>query len=174
MKARLARHALLAALVTAGAFTTYPASADRGFPGHGGRFHAPAPHVWNHGHGGGHWNGWWIVGAPLLLYPPLYSYPQPVVQPLPTPLPDLPPSPQSWYYCDSAQAYYPYVQSCAEGWRSVPAAPPGNTQPAPAEGQNWYYCDSAKGYYPYVQRCPESWRPVPATPTPKTEGASKP
>jgi hypothetical protein len=33
-------------------------------------------------------------------------------------------APGSWYYCDSARAYYPYVQSCAEGWRTVPAAPP--------------------------------------------------
>ncbi|MDO9243877.1 MAG: hypothetical protein Q8J67_08445 [Rhodocyclaceae bacterium] len=26
-----------------------------------------------------------------------------------------------WYYCESAQTYYPYVQSCFEGWRAVPA-----------------------------------------------------
>src|SRR5438105_2151279 len=30
----------------------------------------------------------------------------------------------SWYYCDSAKNYYPYVSQCAEGWRSVPATPP--------------------------------------------------
>lgn len=29
-----------------------------------------------------------------------------------------------WYYCDSARAYYPYVAGCAEGWRTVPSAPP--------------------------------------------------
>jgi hypothetical protein len=29
-----------------------------------------------------------------------------------------------WYYCDSAQKYYPYVSQCAEGWRTVPATPP--------------------------------------------------
>jgi hypothetical protein len=33
-------------------------------------------------------------------------------------------SPGNWYYCDSARAYYPYVQECREGWRSVAAAPP--------------------------------------------------
>jgi hypothetical protein len=33
----------------------------------------------------------------------------------------------SWYYCESSKAYYPYVSSCAEGWKQVPAAPP----PAP-------------------------------------------
>jgi hypothetical protein len=30
----------------------------------------------------------------------------------------------NWYYCDSAKNYYPYVQQCAEGWRTVPATPP--------------------------------------------------
>ncbi|WP_018409996.1 glycine zipper family protein [Methyloversatilis thermotolerans] len=30
----------------------------------------------------------------------------------------------SWYYCASARKYYPYVNSCSEGWRVVPAAPP--------------------------------------------------
>jgi hypothetical protein len=37
-------------------------------------------------------------------------------------------SPGTWYYCQSAQGYYPYVTQCPEGWKSVPAAPP----PAPA------------------------------------------
>ncbi len=37
------------------------------------------------------------------------------------------PSGGSWYYCESAKAYYPYVQDCKEGWRAVPAAPPGAT-----------------------------------------------
>lgn len=31
----------------------------------------------------------------------------------------------TWYYCDSAKGYYPYVSQCPEGWRSVPATPPG-------------------------------------------------
>jgi hypothetical protein len=30
----------------------------------------------------------------------------------------------SWYYCASAKGYYPYVPTCKEGWRTVPAAPP--------------------------------------------------
>ncbi len=29
-----------------------------------------------------------------------------------------------WYYCDASRTYYPYVSSCAEPWRAVPAAPP--------------------------------------------------
>ncbi len=31
-----------------------------------------------------------------------------------------------WYYCESAQNYYPYVRDCREGWRPVPAVPPGH------------------------------------------------
>ena len=34
----------------------------------------------------------------------------------------------TWYYCDSAKAYYPYVAQCKEGWRPVPARPPGAPQ----------------------------------------------
>lgn len=34
----------------------------------------------------------------------------------------------TWYYCDSAEAYYPYVNVCNEGWRSVPAVPPAPPQ----------------------------------------------
>ncbi|HYR35494.1 MAG TPA: DUF6515 family protein [Burkholderiales bacterium] len=34
------------------------------------------------------------------------------------------PAPGTWYYCDSARGYYPYVSQCPEGWRSVPASPP--------------------------------------------------
>lgn len=33
----------------------------------------------------------------------------------------------SWYYCESANGYYPYVSQCPEGWKTVPASPP----PAP-------------------------------------------
>ena len=36
-----------------------------------------------------------------------------------------------WYYCESAKGYYPYVNQCAEGWKSVPASPPPGPAPAP-------------------------------------------
>ncbi|VVD60597.1 hypothetical protein PIN31009_00079 [Pandoraea iniqua] len=29
----------------------------------------------------------------------------------------------TWYYCDKAGAYYPYVKTCPAGWREVPAQP---------------------------------------------------
>jgi len=48
----------------------------------------------------------------------------------PAPAPSAAPqqSAGTWYYCDSAKAYYPYVAQCPEGWRSVPATPPGVTR----------------------------------------------
>jgi hypothetical protein len=30
----------------------------------------------------------------------------------------------SWYYCESSRSYYPYVNQCPEGWKTVPATPP--------------------------------------------------
>jgi hypothetical protein len=30
----------------------------------------------------------------------------------------------NWYYCDSAKNYYPYINQCPEGWKTVPATPP--------------------------------------------------
>jgi hypothetical protein len=35
--------------------------------------------------------------------------------------PPVRPAERMWYFCESAQTYYPYVQSCFEGWRAVPA-----------------------------------------------------
>jgi hypothetical protein len=29
-----------------------------------------------------------------------------------------------WHYCANPQGYYPYVQSCLQGWQRVPAYPP--------------------------------------------------
>jgi hypothetical protein len=51
-------------------------------------------------------------------YPPAYAYNAP---PQAGAVPNQAPN---WYYCESAKSYYPYVSSCAEGWRQVPASPP--------------------------------------------------
>jgi hypothetical protein len=90
----------------------------------------------------GHWvqtwhdgrYGWWWTGPDYW-----YWYPAPVYYDYPPP-PDyvapagLAPQP-TWYYCDSAKGYYPYVRSCANGWRAVAAnaqAQAANSQqPAP-------------------------------------------
>ena len=61
---------------------------------------------------------------PLYAYPPVVVAPPPVyVQPAPPVATAPPPAPQYWYYCDSAQAYYPYVQQCPGGWRPVVPTP---------------------------------------------------
>ena len=76
--------------------------------------------------------------GPAVVYPypwwyhrPVYYYPPPVIveeppvyvqrQPVPAP----PATAESyWYYCASAQAYYPTVQSCPEAWIKVPPRAP--------------------------------------------------
>lgn len=39
------------------------------------------------------------------------------------------PASGTWYFCQSANAYYPYVAQCPEGWKSVPATPPPGVTP---------------------------------------------
>jgi hypothetical protein len=54
--------------------------------------------------------------------PQQYNPPMPPAPPGP-PAGAPPPAPDKWYFCESANAYYPYVNSCKEGWRAVPAQP---------------------------------------------------
>jgi len=94
-----------------------------GHGGHGG-------HGFGHHHGSHHgfrghgaivigpsfwWDPWW----PWWYYPPpYYAYPPPpVIMQQPPAYPAPPAPPQSyWYYCQSAKAYYPSVETCAEAW----------------------------------------------------------
>lgn len=92
---------------------------------------------WVQGWHGGHYGWWWLVGASWLLYPsPVYPYPDPDVAPayviddtMVAAAPPVqqaappPPAPSVWYYCPSAQGYYPYVPACPTGWQTVPAQP---------------------------------------------------
>ena len=67
------------------------------------------------------WGGWWwVVGDGWYFYPaPVYPYPDPYVPPAVVSR-----SAGYWYYCGSANAYYPYVAQCPEGWQPVvPQAP---------------------------------------------------
>lgn len=59
------------------------------------------------------------VNAP---YPP----PPPGHQPPPASAPPAGAQPAggTWYYCESAREYYPYVRTCRDGWRAVEASPP--------------------------------------------------
>ncbi len=87
--------------------------------------------------------GWWGLGAAGLWYftpGSYYTYPYYSYYPYDSPYtdPNMPPvvvapqtnvspTPQAahiWYYCISAKAYYPYVPSCREGWKTVPATLP--------------------------------------------------
>jgi hypothetical protein len=74
---------------------------------------------------------WWGPPHPYWWYypPPYYVYsPPPVIVEQPPvyiqPPPPLPAPPQVyWYYCPSAQAYYPSVPTCPEAWVKVPPRP---------------------------------------------------
>ncbi len=65
---------------------------------------------------------WWDYPPPYYVYaPPAVIIQEPPVyiqQPVATPQPQL-----YWYYCPSARAYYPSVQTCTEAWVKVPPRP---------------------------------------------------
>jgi hypothetical protein len=122
--------AMLAGLAATAVTSTQPASA------------APVIHArghWVHGWHGGRF-GWWWAGPDWYWYPaPIYyDYPPPADYVYPAG-----PAPQpTWYYCDSAKGYYPYVQSCPGGWRAVAAnaqpqtsAEPSAPPPAPGSSK---------------------------------------
>jgi hypothetical protein len=96
-----------------------------GFQGHhGGQFHGPRHHGFQHHgsrHHGFHHHGFgskvFIGAAPFFLWGPSYLYTPPPVVAAPVYV-----QPNGyWYYCPSAQAYYPYVAACPEPWVPVPA-----------------------------------------------------
>lgn len=70
--------------------------------------------------------GWYPYPYPSY-YSPYYYPPQVIVVPPPQPqvyveqaqepAPDA--GQQYWYFCKSAQAYYPYVKDCPGGWQKV-------------------------------------------------------
>ena len=76
---------------------------------------------------------WWYYPPPYYVYSPppvIYSSPPVIVeqppvyvQQPPPPAPAQPPPQWYWYYCPSAQAYYPSVQTCPEAWVKVPPRP---------------------------------------------------
>ena len=63
---------------------------------------------------------WWYYPPPYYMYaPPPVVVEEPPVYVQPQPAPAAPPQ-AYWYYCPSAQAYYPSVPTCAEAWIKVP------------------------------------------------------
>ena len=110
--------------------------------GHGGG------HGFHGGFVGGHVHSRVVVGGaffvgpgfyyPPYYYPPYYYYPPPAYYPpappvyieqgappaYPAPPGAAPQSQQYWYFCRSANGYYPNVQACPEGWQRVAPQPP--------------------------------------------------
>ena len=113
---RLKKSILGAALLASLAATvvTMPTQSANARPVWGPRGHWL--HTWHDGR-----FGWWWAGPDYW-----YWYPAPVYYDYPPPpdyVPPEGPAPQpTWYYCDSAKGYYPYVRSCSSGWRAVPAS----------------------------------------------------
>ena len=81
-----------------------------------------------------------IIGGPFFApyyYPYPYSYPYPYYYYPPVAMPYAPPAyigqgetgpaEAYWYYCPSANAYYPHVNECPEGWQRVAPQPPPQT-----------------------------------------------
>lgn len=68
-------------------------------------------------------------GGYAVVPPPMQELQAQPVQPVPPPVVAAPaPAPSApqpmWYFCDAANAYYPYVKECPGPWRPVPATPP--------------------------------------------------
>jgi hypothetical protein len=81
---------------------------------HGHRFHGHGFHGHRHHHHHG-FHGRAFIGVSPFFGAPGYIYAPPPVYVTPRP-------PGYWYFCRSAQAYYPYVTACPEGWIPVPAS----------------------------------------------------
>ena len=98
-----------------------------GFAARGGRFHGGFGRVVVIGGIG--------FGYPWYPYPypyPYYGYPYAYDASAATPAYNMPPPAPTWFYCEAAGAYYPYVATCPGGWREVPATP-SQAYPAPRQ-----------------------------------------
>ena len=75
---------------------------------------------------GPYWGSYWgPYGYPygyLYGYPSTYA-PQVTVQPAPPVAIQAPATPPLWYACDNPAGYYPYIQQCPGGWRTVAPSP---------------------------------------------------
>jgi hypothetical protein len=65
----------------------------------------------------------------------------------------------SWFYCDEAYAYFPYVRTCPTAFRPVPMAPPPSDAPPPPAlaASGLARCADPAGFYPYVKTCEGGW-----------------
>ena len=96
------------------------------------------PGYWGAGYWGGYWGPGWggYYGAPALAYTPVIAQERVWVEndlaaatPPPAAAPAQNPNTQQWWYwCVSARNYYPYVNSCSEGWQRVAPQPTPSPQ----------------------------------------------
>ena len=114
--------------------------------GHSGGGHSGGGHFGGGHSGGGHFGGHRfigppvrygvVVGAPVFFYyppPPPYYYSPLAAMPSSAPVYIDEGDAQSaseqadgyWYFCPEAQAYYPYVNECPQGWQPVVPQAPG-------------------------------------------------
>lgn len=111
-------------------------AAGRSWSGEAGRSwsggHATYPSWHRHGHW---WHGrrhgalgWWFLYDDVYPYSAFGPYTgfgfYPYVAPYVSAPPASPP-PGAWYWCQSAEAYWPYVRRCPEGWQVVVPEPTG-------------------------------------------------
>jgi hypothetical protein len=107
-----------------------------GHGGHGGHGFRGGHGFHRGGHGWGgvgvaigvgpYWGSYWGPYGYPYAYPYVYPYTYPTqvyVQPSQQLSIQAPSSPPVWYYCDDPQGYYPYVQQCPGGWRTVTPSP---------------------------------------------------
>lgn len=62
------------------------------------------------------------IQQPVISQPPNYVSQGPAIT---NNAPDS--SGNNWYYCQKTKSYYPYVNTCASGWKIVPSTPPDVT-----------------------------------------------
>lgn len=112
--------ALLASLLFVGSLPVQAGPRDD----HRGRHFQPDRHSRHFDHRPRHRHhapAWGVLGAGLALGAIALTIEAP--RPPVVVRPSVRPPGQMWYFCESAGAYYPYVNYCAEGWRAVPATP---------------------------------------------------
>jgi hypothetical protein len=106
---------------------------DRHWHGDISHFHEHDRDLWRDGRWAhevhdGRLGWWWVAGDSWYVYPaPVYPYPDPYEPPIAAAPSAAPPAarvPNSWYYCEAAKGYYPYVQTCPGGWKALPEPPP--------------------------------------------------
>ncbi len=80
---------------------------------------------WQHGWHGGRFGWWWSVDGGWYWYAdPIYPYPVAISDVAVVDGPPGVPGGYKWWLCESSNAYWPYVRTCATPWQAVTPTPP--------------------------------------------------